>query len=351
VGQLQADIDSTLAAAHGGQQALSELKAGRLNTAKQWNIYDTAHEVFGKRDLTQIEPVGIQTRLTWGRDSGIEGLKKIAALAPDQMRQAGRAFIDSGGKWETLGAETRKVLFKDPQLIKDLDAYYAKKTSLGKLTDMEPVGLFDNLLRNRDATIQRLRTVAQEAPQKMPQLGRAFMQEILDRVFREGDIKHQVEALNDWDALGKEAKQILFRNPALINDLDNLMVSLKRLAAEKNPSGSGYMIQINRIKNALPTALAGIGATGGTMSGGIGGGLVGTTLGLATAAGLHVVSNAVLARMLFNPRFSSLLRQGIQFQLKGDRLGAGLASAQLVKMLGEDKKQADRPPLSSFDRR
>jgi len=348
VGQFQSDIDSTLASAYGGQQGLADLQAGRGHTAQQWGIYDTARETFGKRDLSQIEPVSIQQRLTWGRDAGIEGLKKIAAIAPDQMRQVGRAFIDSGGKWETLGNETKKVLFRNPKLIQDLDSYYAQKARLGPLTEMEPVKLFDRLTRDRDATIGELREVAQQAPAKMPRLGRAVFEEIVDRIFREGDIKHTQEALNTWDALGKEGKQIIYGNPALISDAENTILALKRLAAEPNPSGSGYIIALNNLKGKITSGLGLLAGGGAGAVAGVGGGTVGGAgVGLLTGAGLHVLSNAVLARMLYNPKFTSMLRQGIKFQLDGNKVGAAFAAAQLSKMAAKEGRE-QRPHLSTF---
>lgn len=424
LGQLQADIDGALAAAHGGQEALAELQAGRANTAQQWGLYDLAKDTFGKKDLSQIEPVQVHGRLTWGKDAGIEGLRKVAAVAPDQMPQVGRAFIDSGGNWANLGAETKRILFRDPRLISDLDAYYAKQSRLGPLTKLEPVALFDRLVRGREATVEMLRDVAREAPgemrkagrafidaggdweklgadnkkilfrdprlisdldafyakqgrlgplaelepvalfdkltrdrnatiemlrdvqreapTKMPQVGRAFLEELLNRVFREGDLKHTQEALNAWDALGHESKLIMFRNADVVNDLDQTMFAMKRLAQEVNPSGSGYMVELNTMKRALTTAL---GAAAGIGTGGGGGAVLGAALG-GTVGTMGV--NAALARLLFNPKYSDILRKGIQLQLKGDKVGAASLIGMLSKAAKEPPPKTERPPLHLF---
>jgi outer membrane lipoprotein SlyB len=181
------------------------------------------------------------------------------------------------------------------------------------------------------------------APAQMPMVGRAFIEEILNRVFREGDLAHTQEALNKWDALGRESKLVLFGNANLVDDLDQTMLAFRRLAQEVNPSGSGYMVEINNMKRALTTAL------GGMIGGGAGGGMTGAGIGAAVGGTLGTIAtNAALARLLFNPKYSKLLRQGIQLQLKGDKGGAAAVIGLLSKAANEAPPETDRPPLSLF---
>jgi len=259
VGQFQQDIDSTMATAHGGQQGLADLQAGRAATAKKWSIYEQTKK-FGKPNIEDLEPMSVYNKLTGDKDIRDTFLKRIRAMAPAEM----------------------------------------------------------------------------------PKVGRALMQEIVDRVFRKGGINHEEQALNAWDAIGPEARKVFFRDPKLINDLNETMMALNRIAKEPNPSGSGYIIALNNLKKTI-TSGAGLvlGGGAGAVMGGAAGATEGAGLGLVTAGGLHVISNAALARMLFSPKWTALLRRGIQLQISGDKVGAGLAAAQMVKMAGKEARRIE----------
>jgi hypothetical protein len=203
VAELQQQIDATMGQLHypGGRpgQGLQYLQEGRKATAQKWDIYDLARQEFGNRDLSAIEPVQAFRRLTWGQDSGIEGLRQVARIAPGEMRAVGRAFIDNGGDWGALGPETKKVLVRDPQTIQELDAYYGKKQQFEPLTKLEPVQLFNRLTSSEDQKIGLLRSVAQQAPQSMPEFARAY-----------------IDSGGAWDKLGAQTKLALVRDPQLI---------------------------------------------------------------------------------------------------------------------------------------
>lgn len=259
LGQLQQEIDATMAGAQGGQQGLQNLQMGRSSTAQKWGIYEQARK-FGKPNIEDLEPVAVYNKLTGDKDVRTQFLKRIRAMAPAQM----------------------------------------------------------------------------------PMVGRAFMEELLNRVFREGDLAHTQQALNEWDALGRESKLVLFRNANVVDDLDQTMLAMKRMAQEANPSGSGYMIALNNMKQLLTTAL---GAAVGGASGGTGGMGLGAAVG---GIGGTIAMNAGLARLLFNPKYSKMLRQGIQLQLKGDKAGAAVVIGLLSKAANEAPPQTDRPPLELF---
>jgi len=349
------------AVAHTGDRAIRGLEEGRKLWAEKMKVQDIYEDL-------PAEPVQAMGRLAWGRDTGIDFLRKVAKEAPEQMPQIGRALLEqlfakskaegggfrnAGGmlaKWRDIGPETKRILFKDPEQLAALDQFFKRlvreeKEGIGSIyRDLpeEPVKVMGRLTLDGDTSIDALRRVAKEAPRQMPLIGRALMEELLNRVFREGDIGHTQQALNQWDALGREAKLILFKNANLVDDLDQTMLAMKRLAAEVNPSGSGYMVELNRMKGLLTTAL---GAAAGGASAGAGGMGLGAAIG---GVGGTMALNAGLARLLFNPKYSKMLRQGIQLQLKGDKAGAAAVIGLLSKAANEAPPQTDRPSLDLF---
>ena len=351
VGKLQSAIDDAMAnAAYPGHEpfsgpnpALTNLQAGRAATAKKYGIADVFSN-FGRQNINELEPVGVFGRLTWGRDAGINQLRQVAEIAPDQMPAVGRAFIDGGGKWSELGPETKKILFRDPKLIEDLDQYHRDLAQFGPLTKLEPVDLFKRLTRPEGRTLNQLRAVSEQAPEEMPKLGRAFVEGLLDRVTREGDVEKVKSTLGKWLDLDAKSKALMFEDPALIHDIDKFFFSLKRMAANPNPSGSGFLVGLNQLKGRLMTGA-------GVLAGGITGGLVGPKeaslgagLGILGGVGMEIGSNAWLARKLFDPNFIRMVTRGIDMQNRGDVEGARLMGAQVAKDFPGDEGGA--PPTA-----
>jgi hypothetical protein len=342
VAKLQSEINDTMrSAAYPGIEtgeetpALGHLQAGRKATAKKYDIADT-FAGFGRQNIEELEPVGVFRRLTWGGDAGIQHLREMAQLAPDQMPAVGRAFIEGGGNWKELGPETKKILFRDPDVIRGLEQYYRDVAKFGGLTKLEPVTLFDRLTAGGGRRVNMLRDVAKETPEQMPQLGRAFVQGLLDRATREGDIAKVQSTLDKWLNLDPESKALMIKDPGLRNDLNNLMFSLKRLTKNPNPSGSGFIVALNQMKGKI---FQGLGLMGGGVLGyghGVPEAAIGVGTGYLAGAGAEYGANAALARLLFNRRFTKLLTEGIRMDLRGNQAGAKLAARTLARMAGEE---------------
>lgn len=264
----------------------------------------------------------------------------LAALSLAQLQQD----IDATMAAAQGGQQGLQNLQRGRSLTAQKHAIYEQARKFGKpnIEDLEPVSVFNKLTGDKDIRVNFVNRIRAMAPAQMPMVGRAFIEEILNRVFREGDIKHAQQALNQWDDLGRENKMALFRDAKLVDDLDQTMLALKRISQEVNPSGSGYMVELNRMKGLLTTAVgaaAGFGGSGGTgaaIGAGVGG--IGGTMAL----------NAGLARLLFNPKYSRILRQGVQLQLKGDHAGAAALFGLLSKAAQEPLPETDRKPLHLF---
>ncbi len=136
--ELQSAIDDAVADV-GGRPALTALQRGRAMTARQY----ATQAVF---DKLRTEPVQAFGQLTWAKDANIDFLRKVATEAPGELPKVGRAWLEDlfrraqaeGGwgrtqsvwnDWQNLGPETKKLLFRDPAYIDQLEKFFlgAKK--------------------------------------------------------------------------------------------------------------------------------------------------------------------------------------------------------------------------------
>ena len=137
-----AKLDETITKAADQAGVGADLRAGRAATASK---YQAAEVLSQLRD----EPVRVFNQSTYANDAGIEQLRQIAKLAPNDLPKVGRAFLDDlmsqataeGGfdkartlatKWQQLGPETKTLLFKDPAYIKDLDRFFLLAKKIGE---------------------------------------------------------------------------------------------------------------------------------------------------------------------------------------------------------------------------
>jgi hypothetical protein len=212
---------------------------------------------------------------------------------------------------------------------------------------MEPVDLFDKLTAPRAKSNELLADVKEHAPEQMPGLLRAFVGELWNRSTREGDFKKVQSTLDKWLQMDPKSKALMVNDPGIVRNLDNLFFSLKRLVQEVNPSGSGYIIALNKMKGDL---LKGLGMIGGGVAGVGGHGAQGAGIGIGAGyvAGVaaEVLANKAIARLLFDPRFTKLLTQGIKFQLRGNDEGARLIGETLSRMAREERPPGGGAPPS-----
>jgi len=350
VAELQNAIDQTMAnAAYPGYDpasgapspALTNLQAGRKATAQKHEIADV-YRGFGRQNITELEPVQVYRGLTWEGDAGIQRLRQVAKIAPEQMAQVGRAFIEGGGKWETLGPETRKELFTDPGLIKDLDAYYAKLEKFGPLLKLEPVALFDRLTARGGKRINLTQEIAAETPEHKAQIARAFVEGLLERATREGDIQKVQSTLDKWLDLDEKTKATLIEDPKQVRNLNNLFMSMKRVMKTPNPSGSGFIMALNQMKGNIFKGIGMIAGGGVGYGHGAPGAGAGAGVGYLAGAAAEYGANAALARLLFNQRFIKMLTRGFNEAARGNTAGAKLSARSLSKIIDENPPEG--PP-------
>ena len=175
------------------------------------------------------------------------------------------------GAVATAGPDAVQALNRGRALTK---AKYAAADLLDRVqgTQGEPVGIYNKLTRNQDQGINLLNEVRQVAPQEMPKLGRAVLQELIDKATAEGGFRRAAGLQADWTRLGPQTKKLLFPDAGVRANLDNFFLLAKRMAENPNPSGTGSVItglEVLRDIGAHPVlgslAVMGSGAASGLM--------------------------------------------------------------------------------------
>jgi hypothetical protein len=249
-------------------------------------------------------------------DAALSDLKGLARADIPELRTAGEGV--AGKAVRELDAQVRAAAEKaGPDVLGALERgraatrakYVARDLlkSLGRKT--EGVGVYRKATAPKDANVGLLRDLQRHAPESLPLVGRAFLEELLQKATAEGGFSRAQGLLADWQRLGAETKLLLFRDGAHVKDLDNFFLLAKKLAENPNPSGSALTV-------FKGTELAGLGREVFTLDPGIG-------LGYTLTAPL-------VAKLLLSPKTTRLLLNG--FRLPVNAKAARLAwAAQLER--------------------
>jgi hypothetical protein len=134
-------------------------------------------------------------------------------------------------------------------------AKYAAEDVLSALRE-EPVQVFNQATYARDAGIQQLREMAKLSPDGLRKVGRAYLDDLVDKATKDGKFDHAQALAASWEKLGPETKKLLFKDPAYIRDLDNFFRLAKTVSENPNPSGTAGQLTATNVASALPMKLA-----------------------------------------------------------------------------------------------
>jgi len=186
-----------------------------------------------------------------------------------------------------------------------------KHSAISILDDLkeEPVRAFNQATLAKDAGIEYLRELNKQAPQEMAKIGRAYLENLLTRATAEGDFGRTQGIWSSWQNLGKQTKRIIYKDPRLIEDLDNFFLLAKKIAENPNPSGTAY--------TAAVTAA-------GTMA-----------ITNPVTMAVTQISGGVLAKMLHSPKAVRALMNGMKIQVSS-KLAAKAAATEILGLAGKD---------------
>jgi hypothetical protein len=172
----------------------------------------------------------------------------------------------------------------------------------------EPVRVFNQATWAKDAGIAQLRNLARIAPNEVRQIGRAWLENAITKATAEGGFGRAQGLLAEWQNLGPQTKQLLFRDAAHVKDLDHFFLLAKKLAENPNPSGTALTL--------------------------VKGGEVGAWF---TAPGLGIpysLTAPMVAKLLLSPRTTRVLLQGLRLPVSATAARTAWAG-QLGRLLQE----------------
>lgn len=218
-------------------------------------IYD---ELIRQRDLAPASMMGDKARALQALDTLVHGPAYAPLSTVDSVLGDLKAFTRSGAAADvpelaTKGQGAVKMAVGQLQDAVDATAQSAGPDAVAALKEgrhftvakyqaadvldslnAEPVKTLNSLLAPGDSAIEKLRAVATQAPDTLPQIGRAN----LDRLMALAPDK----AFAEWNKLGAATKQTLYQDPQLVSDLDRFFRLGKLSASTPNPSGTAHTI-------------------------------------------------------------------------------------------------------------
>jgi hypothetical protein len=219
----------------------------------------------------------------------------LEAAVEDAVAQGGPAAVRA----RTVGRAATAAKYNTAEILKALRKEPGKATT--------------QLLVPGDMAIEQLRTVARVAPQQMPALGRAYLERLLAKATKEGRFEHADWMQAEWQKLGPQTKKVVFKDAALVKDLDDFFLLAKMSAKKANPSGTA-------------TTIATVQSTGGALS---------IAFSHPVTGAAVLLGPAVVSKLLHSRAGVRALTQGLSVPVS-NRLAASTAAARLLKLAGED---------------
>lgn len=179
-------------------------------------------------------------------DKVLGELKALQRSNPDKWGEAGNVIgqtVDALDKQVTAAARQSAPVWE--ALQRGRNATVKKYDALDVIDRMrdEPVGTIGSLAKQKDGGIAFLRDVQRHAPEELPNVGRALLDDMTRSI--RGDQLARDTSAAAWSKLGPETKRIVFadaikNNPTYLSDLDKFFKLNQDLKFNPNPSGSAY---------------------------------------------------------------------------------------------------------------
>jgi hypothetical protein len=193
-------------------------------------------------------------------DSALGDLKSFARADNPDLRTIGQGVVATAVKQlDALVRSTASNAGPDVQaaLEEGRQATRAKYGAAGVLQQLqsgsgEAVAAYRRLTAPNDSAIGQLRDVAQQAPHVLPQIGRAFLDDLMGQATINGSFEKAKTLQTRWEKLGDQTKMLLYRDPAYIKDVDNFFRLAAKMSENPNPSGTA---RVNNIFNTTSAAV------------------------------------------------------------------------------------------------
>lgn len=191
-------------------------------------------------------------------DDGLSAIKAVARGADmPELRNTSQGLAAEAVK--QLDTQVRRTAAQaGPDALRALDRgrkATTNKYDVAAVRDLfstgaqaEPRKLFNELTAKRDGGLERLNHVARIAPDEIPNVGRALLQDMLDTATEAGAFQHTDKLWADWQKLGPQTKRILF-GPNTQN-LDRFFLLAKKANERPNTSGTAQVLTALNVTSA-----------------------------------------------------------------------------------------------------
>lgn len=180
----------------------------------------------------------------------------------------------------------------------------------------EPVKTIRAVTAGGDAGLEQLRSIQKVAPETLPHIGRAVLDDLMGTATSEGGFAHAQKLFADWNRLGPETKKLIFADsPGLVPELDQFFLLAKKMAENPNPSGTAYVASL-ATQASVPATL-----------------LLTNPAAAAGAAALQIPAYA-LSRLMHSTRFVKALTRGMTIPVSAK--GAATSAAGQILKAAED---------------
>ncbi len=246
-------------------------------------------------------------------DGALSDLKAMARGASmPELRSQGQGL--AAGAVKALEEQVQAAVKRaGPEAVQALEqgrsAVKTKAAVAQVLEDIksEPVKAYRSAVAPKDTAVAHLRQLQDVAPDVVPQVGRAWLEDALNTATAQGGFEHAAKLDADWRRLGPETKTLIFGGPENVKALDQYFQLAKKLAESPNPSKT----------TLTATSLAS-------------GGLIFTN----PAIGIPVTIGAgALSKMLRTPRAIRLLTKGTSMLLGPGRTSQAAQAAGVADVI------------------
>lgn len=241
-------------------------------------------------------------------DGALGDLKSMARTDIPELRTQGQGLAAMAVK-ELDKAVKAAAAKAGPEAVSALEegrAATVAKYQAGDVLEQiraEPVQAFRQMTAPKDSGIEFLRKVKEMAPDKIPDVARAYLEDLLGTATAEGGFNKAAKLQADWQRLGPATKQELFSSPGLVQSLDHFFLLAKKIAESPNPSGTALTANsLGQFALTFTHPLTGVPL---------------------------VLGSGALSKMLHSPRGVQALTRGLQVSLQPAVSGATKSAALL----------------------
>jgi hypothetical protein len=204
-----------------GSKAEAARVLDRLMQAPEWVPVSVADSVLG--ELKGVSRADVPALRTEGQAIAAKAVQTLSQQVDEIVSQ-----VPGASEMLTRGRAATVRKFAAADVLKDLQA--------------DPVRTFNALTGPGNTQLDLLEQVQQQAPQLLPQIGRAKLDQLLNLATERGRFQHTDKLYADWQKMGADRKALLFGGPDQVQALDDFFLLAKRIGENPNPSGTAHTL-------------------------------------------------------------------------------------------------------------